>query len=226
MKKLFFLSILTVLTGFVFAQDDELPPPSSKPRQTEEKKDDQKPPDAKDFQGFQKKKKVDFSKFIIEPNVNFSISTGRIDAGFSPYVGYKVWKELFVGGGVTYQYSGYTNYPVPNTSGKTISFGLHTYGGGVFVQYNIWRGFFARVKLELLGRKIPTDIDYVAPYKVTYINKFTPALPVGVGYNMLRSKNFFMPVSISYDLFHSVVDKRYSVYPRGIIIQLGFISIF
>lgn len=224
MRKIFFLSILTVLTGFVFAQDDELPPPSSKPKQTEEKKNDQKPPDPKDFQGFQKKKKVDFSKFIIEPNVNFAISTGRIDAGFSPYVGYNVWKGLFAGGGVTYQYTGYTGYQV--TATKSISFGLHTYGGGVFLQYNIWRGFFARAKLELLGRKIPIGIETWAPYTVHYINKFTPALPVGVGYNMLRSKNFFLPVSISYDLFHSVVDKRYSVYPRGIIIQLGFISIF
>ena len=182
MKKLFFLFVLTSMVSFVFAQDDELPPPSSKPKQSQDNPNDVTPPESKDFQGFQKKKKVDFSKFIIEPNVNFAISTGRIDAGFSPYVGYKVWKELYVGGGVTYQYTGYTNYRV--TSTVTKSFGLHTYGGGVFLQYNIWKGFYARAKLELLGRKIPTGIETWAPYTVHYINNFTPALPVGVGYNM------------------------------------------
>lgn len=220
--------------NILWAQDDDLPPPSSKPKKEDVQKDEQKAPDAKDFQGFKPKKKFDLSKFIIEPNPNLAFSQNRIDAGLSLYVGYNVWKGLFVGGGVNYYYTGIKNYAVADPTGRQVLAKFHTqnYGGGVFLQYNVWKGFFVRTKLELLGRQIPTSISFNSPtngsynYKVNYINKFTPALLIGGGYNMLRSKNFFMPVAIYYNLLHSVVDKQYSIYPRGFVIQLGFINLF
>ena len=238
MKKIIaLLSFFILLGNFAFAQDDELPPPSSKPKQGEEKKNDQKPPDIKDFKGFSKPKKFDISKLLIEPIVNLSISQFRTDIGFSPSLAYRVWQPknakpksgnvgLFIGGGVTYSYT-----HINETA--NLKYNIQTYGAGPLIQYNIWRGLFVRVKLELLGRKIPASY-YTIPnqtgggvtYKVNYINKFTPACLLGAGYNLLQSKNIFIPLIVSYDVLHSVVDKQYSIYPRGFTVQLGFITLF
>ncbi len=245
--------ILLLIPAFIFAanilvaQDDDLPPPSSKPKKEEAKKDDQKPPpDPNDFEGFKKKKKVDWSKFIIEPNVNLSILPGSIDLGLSPYVGYKVFETekskangsgtgLFVGGGIVYRFTQYnvqTDYNGALVNGKGR---FHTYGGGAFLQYNIWRGFFARTKFELLHRSgddlfqgyvYVSQRNGVNEMSFPRLNKTIPALLVGVGYNLLRSKNFFMPLMISYDVLHSVVDTKYSLYPRGLVVQIGFINLF
>lgn len=236
-------TLLLAFTLPALAQDDELPPPSSKPRDTEEvKTDDRKPPNPNEFEGFKKKKKIDFSKFIIEPNFNLSIGQGSITAGLSPYVGYKVWEPkspkakgvnngLFAGGGITYMYFGVTNYPITDPTGIVVArttLGIHTYGGGAFLQYNIWRGLFARVRTEFLNRRIPVSYDLYTnnTFKVNYQDKFYPAVLIGAGYNLLQSKNFFMPIMVSYNLLHSVTDKTYSLYPRGVVIQLGFINLF
>jgi len=237
-KKLFLLFTLIVFAAtIVVAQDDELPPPSSRPNQTEEKRNDQKPPDVKDFKGFSKPKKFDMSKLLIEPIVNFSISQTRIDIGFSPSVAYRVWQPekaksksgnvgLFIGGGITYSYTQIND-------GGGLKYNFQTYGGGPLIHYTIWRGLFVRVKLELLGRRIPTyPINRVSNgsggirYEPTYINKFTPACLLGAGYNLLQSKNIFIPLVVSYNLLHSVVDKQFSIYPRGFTVQLGFITLF
>lgn len=163
MKKLLLLFPLFVFTANIaFAQDDDLPPPSSKPERVEEKKNDQKPPDAKDFKGFSKPKKFDMSKLLIEPIVNFSISQYRIDIGFSPSVAYRVWQPknakaksgnvgLFIGGGVTYSYTGITTQN--RIGGGTRRVGYHTIGAGPLIHYTIWRGLFVRAKLELLAKK-------------------------------------------------------------------------
>lgn len=215
-----------------WAQDDELPPPSSKPEKAEEKKNDQKPPDVKDFKGFSKPKKFDMSKLLIEPIVNFSISQYRIDIGFSPSVAYRVWQPknaksksgnvgLFVGGGVIYSYT-------QINEGRGLKYNIQTYGAGPLVQYNIWRGLFVRTKVELLGRKIPVGIGPFVNgrYEIIYRHKFTPAWLVGAGYNLLQSKNIFIPIIVSYNVLHSVVDREYSIYPRGFTVQLGFITLF
>lgn len=245
MKKYFLLLIAFVAFGsVVMAQDDELPPPTSKPRSTGESNDDI------GFQGFQSKKKIDLSKFIIEPNVYLMISNQYIMTGFSPYVGYRVYQPsnakpragntgLFVGGGFTYFYEGYRNLAVTDQLGQvigTVNANRHTYGPGAFIQYNIWRGFFTRLKFEVLFRKIDdTDAGVIAkdpnnPAAGFYFNKIdrvTPGLLLGAGYNLLQSKNFFFPVMVSYNLLHHAVDQTYSVYPKnGFVFQLGFITIF
>lgn len=62
--------------------------------------------------------------------------------------------------------------------------------------------------------------------EITYKTKFVPACLLGAGYNLLQSKNIFIPLVVSYDVLHSLVDKEYSVYPRGFTVQLGFITLF
>jgi hypothetical protein len=107
MKKVpLLLAALLLSANILLAQDDDLPPPTSKPKEQKEK--DNLPPD-EEFRGFKSKKKIDLSKFIIEPNFAFSVGQGMIDLGLSPYVGYKIWEPknakpsagntgLFVGG--------------------------------------------------------------------------------------------------------------------------------
>ncbi|MBL0310286.1 MAG: hypothetical protein IPP77_11620 [Bacteroidetes bacterium] len=155
MKKLLLLFVVALIgTNVSFAQDDELPPPSSKP-QIQDTSYRSRNTDG--FRSFKKKKKIDLSKFIIEPNFNFSIGQGRIDAGLSPYVGYNVWKGLCLGGGITYFYTGFSGIIVTDAFGNQVGSAkarYHTYGGGVFAQYNIWRGFFARTRFEVLHRDL------------------------------------------------------------------------
>jgi hypothetical protein len=85
-KKFILLLAMFAFTGTaLFAQDDELPPPTSKP-----KTDNNSPvppagntttntPDNNGFQGFSKSKKLDLSKFIIEPDFNLGFSSNEID---------------------------------------------------------------------------------------------------------------------------------------------------
>lgn len=243
-KKFLLLALFAVVTCLAFGQDDDLPPPSSKPDQRQD--DSNLPPKDNDFKGFKSKKKVDLSKFIIEPNFNLSIGQGRIDFGLSPYVGYQVWQPqkqdgtgLYLGGGLTYFYSGFKNIAFTDPTGSRVYYAnanWHTFGGGVFAQYNIWRGLFARVKLEVLHRRLDDFYNggvYVQPlpnnnYKVIIpkVDKTIPALLVGAGYNLLQSKNFFFPLMISYNVLYPITDKNYSIYSRGIVVQLGFINIF
>ncbi|MBX2909256.1 MAG: hypothetical protein M9931_05230 [Chitinophagales bacterium] len=208
-----------------------------------EKKDEE-------FKPFSKRKKFDLSKFIIEPNFNLSLGSGRFDVGLSPYVGYRIWQSkkaksgsmtgLYAGGGITYYYTGFNNLEFVDPSGTfrfTTKAKFQTYGGGVFLQYNIWKGFFARARFEVLHRDLD-DIDnaYLAAYgppqntqyKIVFprIQKTIPSLLIGVGYNLLQSRNFFFPLMVSYNVLHTVVDQTYSLYPRGIVVQLGFINLF
>ena len=245
MRKLLLLIAFFAFTGnALFAQDDELPPPTSKP-----KTDNNQPTpgnttspntnNGNDFQGFSKPKKLDLSKFIIEPDFNLGFGGNEIDLGLSPYVGYNVWKDLYLGGGITYLYTGYRNIQFQDASGRTYyaNANANTYGGGVFAQYNIWHGFFARVKIEVLHRDMddlgsnnisiqlnPSNNSYQV--EIPKVHVTIPDMLVGVGYNLLRSKNFFFPIIVSYNVLNSVTNKTYAVYPHSIVVQLGFVNVF
>jgi len=245
-KKLLFLTALfAFVSTSLFAQDDELPPPTSKPKadynspQNSNNSQVDTAHAASGFQGFNGHKKLDLSKFIIEPDFNFNISGDEIDLGVSPYVGYNVWKGLCVGGGFTYLYTGFRNIQFQDASGRTYyaNAKYSTYGGGVFAQYNVWKGFFARVKFEVLHR----DMDdlgsnnvsiQVNPNNNSYqvvipkIHTTIPDMLVGVGYNLLRSKNFFFPIIVSYNVLSPVTNPTYSVYPHNFVVQLGFVNVF
>ena len=245
MKKILLLLAVFAFTGSsLFAQDDELPPPTSKPKSDNTNPAPSPngttttPPNGKDFQGFSKPKKVDLSKFIIEPDFNFGIASQEIDLGLSPYVGYNVWKGLCLGGGITYLYTGYRNIEFQDASGRTYyaNAKASTYGGGVFAQYNIWNGLFARVKFELLHRdmddlssnNISIQLSNNNSYQVMIpkVHVTIPDMLVGVGYNLLRSKNFFCPILVSYNVLSSTTKSAYAVYPHSFVVQLGFVNVF
>ena len=232
MKRFLMLLVLLAFSSAVLkAQDDELPPPSSHPQ-----------PQTIDLTGKQNihlntGKKVDLSNYLIEPGLHVSFMQGGFNIGVSPYLGYRIWKNLYAGAGLTYLYTAYRNIGYADAGGAVhyTNASGHTYGGGVFFQYNIWKGFFVRDRFEVLHRTM--DGVYDATISVnpqtneTVINmpkvqKTIPDMMIGAGYNMLQAKNIFLPVMFSYNALYSVTDKLYSVYPHGWVVQVGFVDIF
>jgi hypothetical protein len=236
-KFLLLIPMLVFVAGSVLAQEDELPPPSSKPKsETPPANTNTNSPDPGTFQGFSKPKKVDFSKFIIEPDFTFNIGQGRIDVGVSPLVGYNVWKGLCVGGGFVYLYTGFNGLQITSGSGAvvgTAKASYQTYGPAFLLQYNIWKGLFARAKFEVLERDM-SDLNAQpiqnpnnpSDYYFPRIRLAIPDLLIGAGYNLLRSKNIFVPIIVSYNVLTSVTNKTYTIYPNGVVIQLGFVQVF
>ena len=234
MKKLgLFLSLFILSSAMVMAQDEELPPPSPHPKPLTYDLPGQQQP----FHGFGKSQKVDLSNYIIEPDLIVSFIQGGFNVGASPYVGYRLWKNLYGGGGVTYIYTGFRNIGYADALGSVhyTNASWHTLGGGAFLQYNIWKGLFVRGKFELMHRWIDDvyDASVVSNAQngtyninVPKIQKTIPDLLLGAGYNLLQSKNFFLPVMFSYNALYSVTDKVYAVYPHGWVIQAGFIDLF
>ena len=233
MKKLFLaLSIVAFASVNLYAQDDELPPPRSHP-----KSDGYTLPGQRQTPLIAKTKKVDLSNYIIEPDLNLSFIQGGFNVGASPYVGYRLWKNLYAGGGVTYIYTGFRNIGYQDVSGLVhyTNASWHTFGGGVFLQYNIWKGLFVRSRFEVLHRVMDDvynpQVDANAQtgsYSVYLpkIEKTIPDLLLGAGYNLLQNKSFFLPVMFSYNVLYPATDKLYAVYPRGWVIQFGFIDVF
>jgi len=232
MKRILMLFFLLAFSSVILkAQDDELPPPSSHPQA------EIGLPGQQGFHQYTKKKTIDLSNYLIEPGLHLSFMQGGFNIGVSPYLGYRVWKNLYAGAGVTYLYTGYHNIGYPDASGAihyTNASG-NTYGGGVLLQYNIWRGFFVRNKFEILHRTIDGVYDAtvnVNPQNNTtsiYLPKIQKTIPdmlLGAGYNMLQTKNIFIPVMFSYNALYSVTDKLYSLYPHGWVVQVGIIDIF
>jgi len=234
MKKLaVFLSFFILFTALLKAQDDELPPPSPHPKPQTYDLPDQ----PQTFHAIKKAPKVDLSNYIIEPDLIVSFIQGGFNVGASPYLGYRVWKNLYAGGGVTYIYTGFRNIGYADAVGSVhyTNANWHTFGGGAFLQYNIWKGLFVRSRFEVMHRWMDDvyDASVVAnPQNSTYsvhmpkIQKTVPDVLLGAGYNLLQSKSFFLPVMFSYNVLYSVTDKLYAVYPHGWVIQVGFVDLF
>jgi hypothetical protein len=233
MKKIGLLLSLFICFASLKAQDDELPPPSPHPKPLTYDLPDQQ----QGFRGFAKTKKIDLSNYIIEPDLVVSFIQGGYNLGVSPYVGYRIWNNLYGGGGVTYIYTGFRNIGYADATGSLhyVNASWNTVGGGAFLQYNIWKGFFVRTKFEVMHRWVDdvynasvVENPQTGNYSVFLpkIQKTIPDVLLGAGYNLLQSKSFFMPVMFSYNVLYSVTDKLYSVYPQGWVVQLGFVDIF
>jgi hypothetical protein len=232
MRKIVLLIPLFALScSLLQAQDDDMPAPSSHPKPQEYELP------GTDGYVHSSKHKIDLSNYIIEPDLQLAIGSGAVNVGISPYIGYRVWKNLYAGGGLTYLFTDFNNIGYADISGGihyTNAY-WHTFGGGVFLQYNVWKGLFVRNRFEVLHRIMDDVYDAHLELNTqgnTYnivmpkIQKTIPADLVGVGYNLLQSKSFFFPLMFSYNVLYSVTNKVYSVYPRGWEIQLGFVDVF
>jgi hypothetical protein len=223
---------LTLSFGILRAQEDDMPAPSSQP-----KTDSSFLIVDKGHSGLSKYHKRDLSQYLIEPDISLAIFNAGVNVGISPYLGHKIAKNLYAGGGLTYMYTGFKNIPYQDATGATHfnNASWHTFGGGAYLQYNIWRGLFVRGRVEVLHRWIEDIYDpetVINRQNNTYsialpkIQKTIPTTLVGIGYNLLEGRNFFFPMSISYNLLHNVTNNVYAVYPSGFVLQLGYITVF
>jgi hypothetical protein len=223
------------ISSFAIAQDEDQPAPSSHPIPENitavipQPKHDDSPL-------LTRYARVNQMKYIIEPDLDFGFVHGKINIGLAPTVGHKIWKGLYAGAGLVYIYSGQRNvlFDVAGQS-YSVNASQQTYGGGVFVQYNIWKGLYVRVRFDLLHREID-DLENTSvtlnqttgkwEVKVPRLKMNIPDLPVGVGYNILVKKNLFLPIKISYNILYPFLNKQYTVYPDGWIVKLCVFNIF
>jgi hypothetical protein len=210
--------MMLVMSVSAFAQEDDKPAPYKRP--TDAYSRDTIDPNA-NLKGFQTaKKKFDIKKLLIEPNIQLSFSSYYYQFGLMPSLGYNVWKNLYVGGSINYNIT-----YLPHYDGTTASpsASLQVYGGGPFVHYRIWKGFFTRLRTEMLAVRYP-NID---PYNgsVSYATRGIPYIWLGAGYNLTASKNFFIPIAVYVNPLYPTYDataKGVSPYSSWVYFQLAF----
>ena len=203
----------------VFGQDDDKPAPFKRPVDSYAK--DTVSSDKSTLKTFDnKKKKFDIGKLLIEPNFQLYFSSTYYQFGLMPSIGYNVWKNLYVGGSL---YASVMYEPHWDGTPATPSITQQAYGGGPFIHYRIWKGFFVRLRTEMMAVKY-ADIDPYS-YDVSYATRGIPYVWVGGGYNLTASKNFFIPLAIYVNPLFPTYDgtaKAISPYPSWFYIQIAF----
>ena len=210
--------MLMFATVSVFAQDDDKPAPYKRP--TDAYSRDTVNPNKDEIKGFQPKKKFDISKLLIEPNIQLLFSSNYYQFGLMPSIGYNVWKNLYVGGSINYNLT-YEPHIDPSTTASP-SASLQVYGGGPFVHYRIWKGFFTRLRVEMLAVRYP-NIDYAN--NVTYATRGIPYIWFGGGYNLTASRNFFIPIAVYVNPLFPTYDgtaRTVSPYSSWVYFQIAF----
>jgi hypothetical protein len=237
MKQLSLLIFIVLLntTTVLLAQDDDMPAPSSSPKADNWLLPESQPKPDMPFMA--KVSKSRFSKLLILPDINFGIVDKQVNIGVSPYVGYKVWRGLYVGGGFTYIYSGTKDVVLDKIGGTPYSVSAYrqTFGLGTFLQYNIIKGFFVSARFEVLHKWID-DLNHAGVLRnpqtgAYYINLpkvglTLPTLLMGTGYNFLAGKNLFLPLMVGYNILYPFTNKQFVVYPKGWLVKFGIVNIF
>lgn len=163
------------------------------------------------------KQGFDMSKILIEPTFSFFFTSQSVNFGIRPSVVYDIYKKkLFAGGSFVYNVQAIFKYPVGTTT-KNIT--VQAFGGGPVLHYNIWKGFYARIRPELLGVRIPVSYSYVGLNQVDmhYKTYAFPYLWLGAGYNLAKGlKGIFMPAGIYFDPISIVRQQNYTdITPSG-----------
>jgi hypothetical protein len=183
---------MLVISFSAFAQDDDKPLPYKRP--TDAYSRDTVSSDMSKVKQFQEKKKFDMSKLFIEPVFDFFIEGGEVQFGLMPTVGYKVWKNLYIGGSIKYNMIYVSHW---DGTPATPSITEQVYGGGPLVQYNIWKGFFTRFRFEMLAVRYPDANAYTN--NVTYATVGIPHMWLGGGYNFTYKKLISLPVAVYFN---------------------------
>jgi hypothetical protein len=203
----------------VWAQDDDKPAPYKRPEQSYSR--DTVSNDMGKTTSFAPKKKFDISKLLIEPNIQLFFSSNYYQFGQQPSVGYKTWKNLYLGGSINYNLQYVPHVDGPGTASPHAS--IQVYGGGPFVHYKIWKGFFTRLRVEMLAVRYP-NYRY-GSNAIDYKTRGIPYLWIGGGYNLTASRNFFIPIAVYINpLFpaYSGDQKAISPYPSIVYFQVAF----
>jgi hypothetical protein len=221
MKFIRFFALVVMLVSFsatLWAQDDDKPAPYKRPEQSYSR--DTVSSQMYQPKSFAPKKKPDISKFLIEPNIQVFFSSNYYQFGLMPSLGYNIWKNIYVGGSINYNLQ-YT--PHIDGTGATPAASIQVYGGGPFIHYKIWKGFFTRLRVEMLAVRYP-NYDY-ANNAVDYNTRGIPYLWVGAGYNLTPNRSFFIPIAVYINpLFpaYSGEQKSVSPYPSIVYFQVAF----
>jgi hypothetical protein len=203
---------MLVATIQVSAQEEDKPRTFRRP--TTSYSQDTVSPDLKNG-SFTRKKKFDIDKLLIEPNIQFYLDRGGIQFGLLPSVGYEVYKNLYVGGSLTYN----LNYFYGDVKTGRPSQSTQYYGGGPFIHYKVWRGVFARVRAEMVALRYPTSYSNNT---VKYDTRGVPYLWLGAGYNLTNSRNFFVPVALYFNPLFYLTNNTYSIQQSALYLQLTF----
>lgn len=106
---------------------------------------------------------------------NFGLQFGNVTfVDISPLAGYQVFKNAFLGLGVTYQYL--------NWETRGGSYETHTYGGRVFARYIIWKGIIAQAEFEMLNLDCFDEDHYVLTNELRVARTWVPGALFGAGY--------------------------------------------
>jgi len=117
----------------------------------------------------------------------------------SPLIGYRWTKNLTAGVGFTYQYyqDNYYNYS------------SNTYGGLVFVRYNVYKGLFLETDIEANNLEAYT-YDPTNALGYTLARKWIPSWLVGGGYSGGGSRGGFY-ISVLYDVLQDPNSPYYGI---------------
>ncbi|MBS1596234.1 MAG: hypothetical protein JST90_18120 [Bacteroidetes bacterium] len=214
-------AVLLLSVVSVQAQDDDKPAPYKRPEQSYSR--DTVSSDLGKTSSFSPKKKFDIEKLLIEPNIQLFFANNYYQFGLMPSLGYKTWKNLYVGGSLNYNLQYVPHVDGPGTNSPHAS--VQVYGGGPFVHYKIWKGFFTRLRVEMLAVRYPTSYAYGSTNELVYNTRGIPYLWIGGGYNLTASKNFFIPVAVYINPLYPAYSggqKSISPYPSIVYFQVAF----
>jgi hypothetical protein len=185
--------LLLVISVSASAQDDDKPAPYKRP--TDAYSRDTVNSNGYSLKTFQEaKKKFDMSKLFIEPVFNFYLDGNEVQFGLMPAVGYKVYKNLYIGGTLKYNLIYVSHW---DGTSATPSVTEQVYGGGPLIQYNIWKGFFTRFRFEMLAVRYPDASNY--SNAITYATLGIPHIWIGGGYNFTYKKVISLPVAVYFN---------------------------
>lgn len=214
------LVLLLVVSVAAVAQDDDKPAPYKRPEQSYSR--DTVSTDFGKTNTFTPKKKFDIEKLLIEPNIQLFFASNYYQFGLMPSLGYKTWKNLYLGGSLNYNLQYVPHVDGPGTNSPHAS--IQVYGGGPFAHYKIWKGFFARVRVEMLAVRYPTSYA-LNGNDLVYNTRGIPYIWVGAGYNLTASKNFFIPVAVYLNPLYATYSggqKQVSPYQSFVYFQVAF----
>lgn len=166
-----------------------------------------------------KHKGYDPDKLIVGGGINGGFNSGAVAAGLSPFVGYRLTKNLSAGVGVGYLYSRIPDY-YDQLTDKIYYANSHLVYPSVWARYVVWRNIFLSTAYEydLINQKRPLDqYGQLNPTKSSYTNS---CMWVGAGLKQPIAGR----VSLYAELRFDVLQQPNSPYLNGPDLRVGVIA--
>ncbi len=152
--------------------------------------------------------KRDKSQWVTGGNFGIGYSSGSLNLGLAPQIGYRITDRWEFGTRLTYNYF---HYKLNETK-----FSSHQFGGGFYTLYDLIAGFFAQAENEWLSyEKIyfdPNNLDVV-----NFERSILHSVFVGGGYRQALSDRSSVGITVLFNL-NDTPDSPYS----NPIVRIGF----